>query len=887
MPPHLAVRLARVGLGGLLVLAVAYGVTRTHAPGIRVRWRDNLSAARQAELEVKYLLTNGRAPMENAPRSLAYDLLDVSRSNIRALEKAPDVADTNDIDRDAFRVSPRAAPGERWTWLAYRLPVLRGAAGLWSLVSLLSVLAIVGLFGVAIEHRRFAALRGPEALDDRDLFDHLASFIPDLSPQHEDVRSFTARRVCAAVLVLVAVGAPLLETWEALLFGLALLTLIFGAGRPEPKRFGAAALLVLVVVGLKAVLPHADIAEAHNAFLVMRANEPLEKGIPPSIFRNWKAQFDAIYPAETEPYPLFSWRSFETVPKTLFSASSDAIWQKPKFTRQVDAIGFHSLAEFRGGFANDTQFNFWSGQLTRPALPFYVMYEMTSASVGSAFAWNGQVFWERGDGFEEVLHKSVSSRIIRPEDVGRRVYAAFFPQRDSHGNFEFRPYFELWPSPTLRLAGWLKTLLTLIGSLGVLALTVRPRWPGYLRAVSIAALSYAVMMWIVLRRGAPFLGHGYPPHGGGGDGLQHEGWGRMMALLAGHGNVVEALKGGEVVYWFTPGMRYFRMVEKLVFGDTNHLYALLLACVPLVVFLLMRHLLGARLALVATAVFVFMPVGNFSFFQFVDNARSGYAEAPGEMFFLLGLALLLGMPPGVTGASRNLPRLWTSGALLAVSMFLRPNFSLAVVGLGAVYALGACRCRDWRALAALACGLGLALWMPFHNWFYGREFFLISKSGATLSVPLGPRDYVTAIVDAVLGHFDTAAVTATSMQLKGWLGGPGFLEIYRDTLLPLAWALHGAKVFGLLLSGWLAATWLMTLGRRGDRDLALVAVATVMAHVPMLFIFDTNYRYAMLGWDLSLVVLVVWIVRVITAHDVRRHEMAETVRGPMGVLQPQ
>jgi hypothetical protein len=881
--PRVARWLSAIGLAGLAALAVAYGLTYERAPGIRVRWRDDLSAAQQADREWKYLLTNGRAPMARATRSLAYDLQDTSRRNIRALVQDPDVADTNDIDRDEFRVAPKTRPGERWMWIAHRIPVLRHAAGLWSFVALLSVMAVVGLLGVAAERRRQAALRGPagENVTGDDIFERLPSVLSMFAPPAGGTGRYRLRRAGAAVLVLLAIGAPVLETWEALCLGIGMLVIVFSVGRPEAWRLLAAALLVLVIVTLKAALPRADIAEGHNAFIVMGEGEPLQQGLPPAIFQDWKEQFDALYPAESEPSPPFSWRAHHAVPSALFSGSSDAIWRAPKYSRQVDAIGFRTLADFRGGFANDTQFNFWSGQIARGMLPFYAMYELTPASVGSELAWKGQVFWQRADdAFEQIVHDDVAGRTIRPEDAGRRVYAAFFPQRDPQLAFELRP------SLTLRLSGWLKVLLTFGGVLGVLVLTVRPRWPGFLRAASTVAVSYLLVTWFTLLLGVPFLGKSYPPHNGGDDGLQHDAWGRMMATLAGRGDVIEALKGGEAVYWFTPGMRYVRMAEKLIFGDTNHLYALLLSCVPLVLFYLMRHFLGTRRAWVATAVFLCMPVGNLSFLQYVTNARIGYAEAAGAAIFLLGLVTLLRTPPGAVGSGRDLPVLWASGALLAASMFIRPNFSLAVVWLGAAYTWSAWRCRDARAIIALALGLGLALWMPFHNWYYGGEFVLISKSGATISVPLGPRDYLVAVIDAARGQYDTQAVALTSKQVQGWLEGPGFVELYKDALLPFAWVMHAVKVVALLLTCWVALGWVMTAGRRGDRDLALVAVAAILAHVPMLFIFATQYRYAMLAWDLCLVVLVVWSVRFVTAPDAARANATAGVRGTVGVLQP-
>src|SRR5438874_2997343 len=106
--------------------------------------------------------------------------------------------------------------------------------------------------------------------------------------------SFSRKMIAGALLVLAA-GVPLLETWEALFLAAGLLALVTGTCRKEWWRLGAAVALVIAVIGIKAVLPRADIAEAHNAFLVIDDGEPLQQGLPAEVFRSWRAQFDSLY----------------------------------------------------------------------------------------------------------------------------------------------------------------------------------------------------------------------------------------------------------------------------------------------------------------------------------------------------------------------------------------------------------------------------------------------------------------------------------------------------------------------------------------------------------------------------------------------------------------
>jgi hypothetical protein len=147
---------ATIGIAGLTMLGSAYWMTLEPAPSIRVRWRDEVTASRQADLERKYLLANGRAPQG---RSIAYDLLDTRVANVRAIVEDPYVADTNDIDRDTYEVPFDTAYGDRWMWAAHRTPWLRDARVRWTLIVTLAAMTVVGVWGGS-GRRRIAGAGG-------------------------------------------------------------------------------------------------------------------------------------------------------------------------------------------------------------------------------------------------------------------------------------------------------------------------------------------------------------------------------------------------------------------------------------------------------------------------------------------------------------------------------------------------------------------------------------------------------------------------------------------------------------------------------------------------------------------------------------------------------
>lgn len=132
-----------LGAAGLGLLGAAYWLTVEPAPRVRVLWRPDLSSARQAALAQRYLLLNGRDRLPEG--SVAYDLLDTSAANIRAIVADPAILDTNDIERHTFVVPFDVDYGGEWMWVAHRTPVLRDGSLRTAALGALFILAVGGL----------------------------------------------------------------------------------------------------------------------------------------------------------------------------------------------------------------------------------------------------------------------------------------------------------------------------------------------------------------------------------------------------------------------------------------------------------------------------------------------------------------------------------------------------------------------------------------------------------------------------------------------------------------------------------------------------------------------------------------------------------------------
>jgi hypothetical protein len=680
-------------------------------------------------------------------------------------------------------------------------------------------------------------------------------------------------KIILAVFILVLLGLPILDLWKMFLLLGSWLALACCDLRLNKRRIYLSIAVVIFVITIRNFLPNASINEGHNIFLYTEDGSALQQGLPPEIFNDWRQAFEKQYPQEQ--YPDAPWR--QTIPTTLYANSSDALWRTAKYSRQVDIISFKNLSEFRGGFANDNKYNFYSNDPISFArnlqvqLPFFVMYEFSKQSAGCTLHWHGTVYWQKdAESFEKIVNHNGSGRVITEEDTGKRVYAlnlpAVFTDRKewaqarnlacSPSLYELAMHLNL--SPKLKVSRSVGNLLSLLGVLALIGFVTRINWKSYLIAISLTAISLIMIgVFISHYNNGHSLGPEYPTHGGGDDGLVHESYGRNMARMVMSGDLKEFLKGIEKVYWFTPGMRYFRAVEKIIFGDTNLGYTALVALLAWFVYLFVRSFAGFKWGVAGSILFLISPVGSLSFVQYVQNAKVGYAETAGFGFFMLGFYLFVRSHPR-WGGQQDWFYAFTGGMCLAGSMFLRPNFAIAVSLLGLLYVFSSLRSKLFKIMIAAMVGQAFALWMPLHNYLYAHQFILISLSGATISVPLSPLTYLQAGYELLSGNCNSQHVNEVINQLSGWLWSLPHLPFARLTLILESFMV--IKLVTLIVTVFIAFRSIFL----REEAYFVLAWTALAAHIPMLFVAGSGkFRYAMLGWDLSAILILIVVASLI------------------------
>ncbi len=654
------------------------------------------------------------------------------------------------------------------------------------------------------------------------------------------------RRLAALALVAAAVGLPLNHLFGYALLVVATVLIFTGEVTPRlPMWLAAVAVVTVAIVG-QTFLGPPRIEEGHNLFRPGGPDKALERGLPAEAYRFMTAEYAAQYPKDQGNPGDQSSGGF---PNRAFAFSADGIFDRPLYSRRVSEIDFSDPVWLRLGFINEAQYNwygdgdlqrrsrdrrFWMGwQRWQLLMPWFVMYQMPADFAGGELCWRGTLLWEgEGEHFAPLQRPDGACRTIKADDAGRRIFGVAIKP----GTLAMT----LKPPLKVRMQQLAESGLALAGILAALGLLVR--WRPRKTTLPFALIAAALLAIAI--DDLSFIG-GWRPFDGGDDGLIYEGWGRLIAQHLLQGDILRALEGQEKVFYYGgPGLRYFRALERFIFGDSHFGYLSLILLLPIICFALFRRFLPPRWALAFIIIFMAVPVGALfgsSFFHYAGWAARGFADPAAATFFLCGFLLIVGWTPD--GPSSRFGPAFGGALLLALAVFVRPNIApltgvlLAGAGLAALYQ------RQWVRLFGMCLGFVPVLSMALHNWFFGGVFVLFS-SNATLSqlLLMPPSAWAMAVWELLRLDLGGEHISRAGAQIARWLSGPTKSAL----LIPL----HAA---GVIILAHVALR-----GRSFNPWLRLVAGATLAEHLVSLC-YAVSPRYFYLTWLLTALVDVAWL----------------------------
>jgi hypothetical protein len=656
------------------------------------------------------------------------------------------------------------------------------------------------------------------------------------------------RRTAAFAFAIAPLGLPVNHVAAYLLLLVVAVIIFTGDVSTRASAWAAAAAVVIAALAGQWLLSPPRLAEGHNVFLPGPADGVLQRALPPAVYRHMADEFDQQYPpaGRCRPGTEGCWQG--SAPERAFAFSADSVFHPSDLSRAVTGIDFSDPVPLRLGFINELRYNwftlppdvhradrarrFWMGlHRWHLAMAWFEMIRLPAAFAGGELCWRGDVMWEGADGQFATLPAD-GCRAIETSDAGRRIFGiAIKPDTLAmHLTPPWRVRFLQYAGSAVAVAAILALIMVLV--------RVEPR-----RAI-VPLLLLGLALLVIAIDDASFVG-GVRPFDGGDDGLFYDGVSRgiLQDFLA--GNVYGALEGGEKVFYYGgPGLRYFRALEHVVFGESYLGYLSLVLLLPFLTWGLARRFLPPRWAMALALVFVAIPVGELFGTTFLDYAKwaaRGFADPAAYIFFIAALLPLLGTARA--GPNGNFAPAFFGALLLALAIIMKPIvLPAAAVVLGGAGA-AALVLRQWRRVAGLCVGFVPVLSMALHNWIYGHVFVPLSANAALPDVlVMPPSAYAVALRELFTLNFSDGHFSRALLQIPRWLSGPA--ETYATV------PLNAAGVVVLL--------YVLIRGRGFDPWLRLIAAAALAQHAVALFYVATP-RYHFLSWFLTMIVAVVWL----------------------------
>lgn len=553
-----------------------------------------------------------------------------------------------------------------------------------------------------------------------------------------------SKKLLLIALVLWLIGIPVDTAWQFAAIGLTAVIVLSGELRPGKKlllSMATAAALVQIVRILAAppIWPMSPMwQEGMNLFVPNQHNlESVYRGaIPDHVLSGMTQQFHQENPAipcdqeKRLPWGVHAkcWTDLK-VKEGRFARAAENAFSNSEYSRLRYGVNFRSDKLLSADFLYDVDYVWQLTPENKNQVPksFYVSYPIPSIAEGGTLCWQGSLYWDKRAEPERSASTSVSEqtacRTITSQDVKDRLWSL-------QANAE-RPLTLSLELPLL----WrgIALLLQILPAGIAIALLLRAAQPGtqLLRVAGIfvgtLALTFAC---------APEFFQGLPRNIINRDALLYLSWGREIAINFVDGNIGAALMGGERIYMFMPGMRYFIAAELLLFGNSNMGHLLCIALLPPVIYLLTQQM-SKRISLFV----VVLILSSTKLIKTIRTAADGYSDPLGLL--LLGLALLLLMRQW--SAFRNSfatnkpdPTIFAGFVVLGLSIFLRPNYVLVGMMIGGLWLMFYLQKNAYSFRFAECLGILIVLTMPAHNLFFGHEFVALTLASTVIDALTTP-----------------------------------------------------------------------------------------------------------------------------------------------------
>jgi hypothetical protein len=491
--------------------------------------------------------------------------------------------------------------------------------------------------------------------------------------------------------------------------------------------------IILLITIINILIPKLSIEEAHSIFVNNNDINVISKFLPKKILTEIHKSYDdfdleRIIKSDGGNYfgTVEKFKKLKTIDSP-FAFSSDSFFQNQKYSRQVNKINFSSRENLRIGQLNTLTYNFVFDKNFRRILPYYVAFEIPDLAKNSSICSKGNLFYhfskykEPKDVFANLdFKKNTNNNCIEYKKEFQKLYIIGYSINEKDDlSIKFQKNNYLIIAELIKYISIIIILLIFAFSLGKIQLKEN------FHVYSISVFSTA---FLALIRDSNLL-TGLRYFRGGADGLWHYSSGRDIIQYLSKGQYFLALKGGEDVFYFMPGLRYFNSINNVFFGDTNFGYLILATLLPLVIFKLFKKYINKKIAYLLFISFIFLPVFEnmgFGYFNYIWQIARNHAETLSITLIIIGLSLII----DIENEKINLKytKIFFPIFLFSIAVLARPNFfPTAIIFTLYVILISYFRKNYFNIFVALFAFSFIFLCFV-HNIYFGNNFSLFTKA---------------------------------------------------------------------------------------------------------------------------------------------------------------
>lgn len=570
------------------------------------------------------------------------------------------------------------------------------------------------------------------------------------------------------LLIIINLGIPLINKLDVIFifFIISILILLPNINFNSLLKKKKILSLILIITLVNFFIPKFFFNEFHQVFLNKKDIEIISKLLPRSITtdieNDYKNIFDINRAIEASYWTENEFISSNFISKS-YAYSSDSFFQTNNFTRVNNKIAFRSREELRIGQINSGIYNLPFDKYFRRALPYYVLFEIDDTALNSKICSNKNIYYAITNtrlNHEKIKYqkfiKTGKNNCITVSKKEKFYYVIGY-SINLNDNLEIQTQYNL----KIYFFKFLKYLFTFI-IIALLYLKFKSK-NSYLDYFIYVISSSSTIILTFIRDPNLLIGLRY--FRGGADGLQHYSHGKDILENINNNNFLMALKGGEDIFYFMPGLRYFSALNNFLFGETTYGYLILTAFLPYLFYKIFLKLTNKKVSIFIFMSFIFLPIFEnmgFGYFNYVWQFARHHAETLAILFIVYSLYLLLSQDDD---AKIQQP-IYLIGIFLSFSVFLRPNFfptSLILLFCSLYFLINK---KDFLNLINVLLGYSL-IFLPFiHNIYFGNSTFFFTNSSVNFKLDL--KSLTDAVLSFMTLDLNNENYLILKSQLSNW-----------------------------------------------------------------------------------------------------------------------